>query len=54
MKKIELFADGPTLDEIKNLQNIDGYTFNPSLFTTVDLPLPGPPIRKTALKMPGS
>ncbi len=32
MKKIKLFADGPTLDEIKNLQNIDGYTFNPSLF----------------------
>ena len=32
--KINLFADGPTLDEIANLNsgNITGYTFNPSLF----------------------
>ena len=32
--KINLFADGPTLDEITNLDssNITGYTFNPSLF----------------------
>ena len=32
MKKIDLYADGPTLSEIKTLENIDGYTFNPSLF----------------------
>ena len=28
---MELYADGPTLDEIENL-NVDGYTFNPSLY----------------------
>ena len=31
-KKIKLFLDGPTTDEIKELQDVDGYTFNPSLF----------------------
>ena len=30
---MKLYADGPTLDEIKMLDNdVDGYTFNPSLF----------------------
>ena len=33
-KKILLFADGPNIDEIDNDYKIeiDGYTFNPSLF----------------------
>ena len=30
-KKIELYLDGPTLQEIKAFKNVDGYTFNPSL-----------------------
>ena len=32
--KIKLYADGPTTNEIndKYVVNIDGYTFNPSLF----------------------
>ena len=28
---MKLFADGPTLQEIKELK-VDGYTFNPSLY----------------------
>ena len=28
---MELYADGPTLEEIENLK-VDGYTFNPSLY----------------------
>ena len=28
---MELYADGPTLEEIDEL-NVDGYTFNPSLY----------------------
>ena len=31
-KKIELYLDGPTFQEIKDFKNIDGYTFNPSLY----------------------
>ena len=31
-KKIKLFLDGPSLDQIRDLQDVDGYTFNPSLF----------------------
>ena len=31
-KKIKLFLDGPSIDQIRDLQNVDGYTFNPSLF----------------------
>ena len=33
-KKIKLFADGPNLNEINDQfkYEIDGYTFNPSLF----------------------
>ena len=31
-KKIELYLDGPTIKEIKEFKNIDGYTFNPTLF----------------------
>ena len=31
-KKIELYLDGPTLEEIDSFKNIDGYTFNPSLY----------------------
>ena len=31
-KKIKLFLDGPTIDQIKSIKDIDGYTFNPSLF----------------------
>ena len=30
--KIKLFLDGPSIDQIRDLQNVDGYTFNPSLF----------------------
>ena len=37
MKKIKLFADGPTLDEIKKFKDIDGYTFNPSLFKKLNV-----------------
>ena len=29
---IELYLDGPTFQEIKDFKNIDGYTFNPSLY----------------------
>tara|TARA_A100001015_G_C14994736_1_gene715673 strand:+ start:1217 stop:1918 length:702 start_codon:yes stop_codon:yes gene_type:complete len=34
MNKIKLYIDGPNLEELKNLNHneIDGYTFNPSLF----------------------
>ena len=28
---MELYADGPTLEEIDEL-NVDGYTFNPSVY----------------------
>ena len=33
-KKIKIYADGPELDQInkKIIFDIDGYTFNPSLF----------------------
>ncbi len=31
-KKIGLYLDGPTFQEIKDFKNIDGYTFNPSLY----------------------
>lgn len=31
-KKIELYLDGPTIKEITEFKNIDGYTFNPTLF----------------------
>ena len=31
-KKIELYLDGPTFQEIKDFKNVDGYTFNPSLY----------------------
>ena len=31
-KKIELYLDGRTFQEIKDFKNIDGYTFNPSLY----------------------
>ena len=31
-KKIELYLDGATIKEIKEFKNIDGYTFNPTLF----------------------
>jgi transaldolase len=31
-KKIELYLDGPTFQEIKDFKDIDGYTFNPSLY----------------------
>ena len=30
-KKIDLYLDGPTFQEIGNFKNVDGYTFNPSL-----------------------
>ena len=29
---MKVFLDGPNFNEIKNIKNIDGYTFNPSLF----------------------
>ena len=29
---MKIFLDGPNIDEIKNIKNINGYTFNPSLF----------------------
>ena len=29
---MKIFLDGPNLNEIKNIRNIKGYTFNPSLF----------------------
>lgn len=29
---MKIFLDGPNLDQIKSIKNIDGYTFNPSLF----------------------
>ena len=35
-KKIELYLDGPTIKEIKEFKNIDGYTFNPTLFKKLD------------------
>ena len=31
-KKIGLYLDGPTFQEIKDFKNVDGYTFNPSLY----------------------
>ena len=31
-KKIELYLDGPTFEEINDFKNVDGYTFNPSLY----------------------
>ena len=31
-KNIKLFLDGPSIDQIKEISNVDGYTFNPSLF----------------------
>ena len=31
-KKIGLYLDGPTFQEIKDFKDIDGYTFNPSLY----------------------
>ncbi len=31
-RKIKIYVDGPELKEIKNFQNFDGFTFNPSLF----------------------
>ena len=31
-KKIELYLDGPAFQEIEDFQNVDGYTFNPSLY----------------------
>ena len=35
-KKIKLFLDGPSIDQIRDLQNVDGYTFNPSLFKKLE------------------
>ena len=29
---MKIFLDGPNLSQIKSIKNIDGYTFNPSLF----------------------
>ena len=29
---MKIFLDGPNIDEIKKIKNINGYTFNPSLF----------------------
>ena len=29
---MKIFLDGPNLLQIKNIRNIKGYTFNPSLF----------------------
>lgn len=31
-KKIKLYIDGPNFEQIRNIKNVDGYTFNPSLF----------------------
>ena len=31
-KKIELYLDGPTFDEIESFKGADGYTFNPTLY----------------------
>ena len=31
-EKIDLYLDGPTLQEIEAFKNVDGYTFNPSLY----------------------
>ena len=31
-KKIELYLDGPTFEEIESFKEVDGYTFNPSLY----------------------
>ena len=31
-EKIDLYLDGPTLQEIETFKNVDGYTFNPSLY----------------------
>ena len=30
--KTKIYIDGPSVDEIKNFLNYDGFTFNPSLF----------------------
>ena len=30
--KIKIFVDGPEISEIKEFINLDGFTFNPSLF----------------------
>ena len=30
--KIKVFVDGPEISEIKEFLNLDGFTFNPSLF----------------------
>ncbi len=29
---MKIFLDGPNIDEIKKIKNINGYTFNPTLF----------------------
>ena len=29
---MKIFLDGPDLKQIKSIKNVDGYTFNPSLF----------------------
>ena len=31
-RKIKVYVDGPNIDQIKSIDNVDGYTFNPSLF----------------------
>jgi len=31
-RKIKVYVDGPSIDQIKKIKDIDGYTFNPSIF----------------------